>query len=50
MEACTCICGAQVIIKVLGHQYRWLAGAYDLERVYIVYDTWKNKVAMEAQS
>ena len=23
--------GAQVIIKVLGHQYRWLTGCYDLE-------------------
>ena len=23
--------GAQVIIKVSGHQYRWLAGGYDLE-------------------
>ena len=22
--------GAQVIIKVSGHQYRWLAGGYDL--------------------
>ena len=23
--------GARVLIKVSGHQYRWLAGAYDLE-------------------
>ena len=23
--------GAWTIIKVLGHQYRWLAGGYDLE-------------------
>ena len=23
--------GARAIIKVSGHQYRWLAGAYDLE-------------------
>ena len=23
--------GAWVIIKVSGHQYRWLAGGYDLE-------------------
>ena len=23
--------GAWVIIKVLGHQYQWLAGGYDLE-------------------
>ena len=23
--------GIQVIIKVSGHQYRWLAGGYDLE-------------------
>ena len=25
------LAGAQAIIKVLGHQYRWLAGGYDLE-------------------
>ena len=25
------LAGAQVIIKVSGHQYRWLAGGYDLE-------------------
>ena len=25
------LAGARVIIKVLGHQYRWLAGCYDLE-------------------
>ena len=25
------ISGAQAIIKVTGHQYRWLAGGYDLE-------------------
>ena len=25
------LAGARVIIKVLGHQYRWLAGGYDLE-------------------
>ena len=23
--------GVQVIIKVLGHQYQWLVGGYDLE-------------------
>ena len=23
--------GARMIIKVLGHQYQWLAGGYDLE-------------------
>ena len=26
--------GALVIIKVSGHQYRWLAGGYDLEIGY----------------
>ena len=26
--------GTQVIIKVSGHQYRWLASAYDLEIGY----------------
>ena len=25
------LAGARVIIKVSGHQYRWLAGGYDLE-------------------
>ena len=25
------LAGAQVIIKVSGHQYRWLAGGYDLK-------------------
>ena len=25
------LAGARGIIKVLGHQYRWLAGGYDLE-------------------
>ena len=25
------LAGALVIIKVSGHQYRWLAGGYDLE-------------------
>ena len=25
------LAGAQVIIKVSSHQYRWLAGGYDLE-------------------
>ena len=25
------LAGAQVIIKVLDHQYRWQAGGYDLE-------------------
>ena len=25
------LAGAQLIIKVLGHQHRWLAGGYDLE-------------------
>ena len=25
------LAGARVIIKVQGHQYRWLAGGYDLE-------------------
>ena len=25
------ITGPQAIIKVSGHQYRWLAGGYDLE-------------------
>ena len=25
------LAAAQVIIKVSGHQYRWLAGSYDLE-------------------
>ena len=23
--------GTRVVIKVLGHQYRWLAGGYDLQ-------------------
>ena len=27
----TKLCGAQLIIKVSGHQHRWLAGSYDLE-------------------
>ena len=27
----TSLAGALAIIKVLGHQYRWLAGGYDLE-------------------
>ena len=26
------LAAARVIIKVLGHQYRWLAGGYDLEK------------------
>ena len=26
------LAGAPAIIKVLGHQYRWLAGGYDLEK------------------
>ena len=26
--------GARMIIKVLGHQYRWLAGGYALERAH----------------
>ena len=26
------LAGAQAIIKMSGHQYRWLAGGYDLER------------------
>ena len=25
------LAGARAIIKVLGHQYQWLAGGYDLE-------------------
>ena len=25
------LAGARAIIKVSGHQYRWLAGGYDLE-------------------
>ena len=25
------LAGTRAIIKVLGHQYRWLAGGYDLE-------------------
>ena len=25
------LASAQAIIKVLGHQYQWLAGGYDLE-------------------
>ena len=27
----TTLAGARAIIKVLGHQYWWLAGGYDLE-------------------
>ena len=30
------IAGAWAIIKVLGHQYRWLAGGYDLEIGHLV--------------
>ena len=29
------LAGARVIIKVLGHQYRWLAAGYDLEMGHI---------------
>ena len=34
------LAGAQLIIKVLGHQYRWLAGCYDLEIGHF----WKGQV------
>ena len=27
--------GAWAIIKVSGHQYRWLAGGYDLETAHV---------------
>ena len=31
MLATSKLAGAQAIIKVLGYQYQWLAGGYDLE-------------------
>ena len=30
-QVTTMLAGAQVIVKVSGHQYRWLAGGYDLQ-------------------